>query len=210
VSRAKLIYVDDDPEDIIYFNDFVDGYFNLESIRINNDSVLEDVVDEILNAPPDAIVTDFMLNEKATVGFNGQALVSMLQQRNKHLPCFLLTSHAPDALHATHDARIVQAKAAVMGGNEELTVLFRSQIQKVIADYRINLDNAEAELDALLEIPLEKMDAHQRERAVELDTYIEEHGLGSHPLPMEIKSERSIEMLTKLLHQVDDLLKKNA
>lgn len=208
MSNGRLIYIDEDADDIVYFQQFVDGHFNLEVIHIKNDAVLEEVVDEIMDTPPDAVISDFMLNEKARVAFNGQALIDSLQERNKHLPCFLLTSHPPDAIEATHDARIVQAKAVMMGENDELGKLFRSQIAKIIIDHKVKLAQAEEELDRLVNMPTEDRTAQNRERILQLDRYIEEHGIGVRALPDEIKDEKSIELLTKLVSRVDELLGK--
>ncbi|WP_445495091.1 hypothetical protein [Pseudomonas sp. 8(2025)] len=205
MNNGRIVYIDEDPDDIVYFQDFVDGHFSLETIQVVNESELSDIVDDILNSPPDAVITDFMLNEKATVGFNGQALIELLQERNKHIPCFLLTSHAPDALEATHDARLVQAKAVMMG-EDNLKSLFRSQIAKVIEDHRVKLSRAEEELESLLAIMNNELTAQQRKRIIELDNYIEEHGMTSHALPEELKEERSIKLLTELISQVDQLL----
>lgn len=204
MSKGRVIYIDEDPDDIVYFQEFMDGHFSLEVITIVNDSDINEVIDDIMNSPPDAVVTDFMLNEKATVAFNGQALIELLQERNKHIPCFLLTSHAPDALEATHDARLVQAKAVMM--NNDLKSLFRSQIAKVIEDHKLKLTSSEKELEHLLSFPQDNLTAQQRQRIIELDTYLEEHGLSSNVLPDELKDDRSLDMLTKLVSQVDALL----
>jgi hypothetical protein len=203
------VYVDEDPDEIVYFEEFVHGHFSLNIIKIDNDSSLDDVVDEILNLHPDAVVTDFLLNDKATVSFNGQALIDSLRERNKHLPCFLLTSHAPDALEATNDARIVQSKAVMTGERSDLGLLFRNQIARIIENHRAKLLRAEEELRSLLSLPGEQMTAQERKRVIELDDFIEEHGLGNHALPSEVKEERSIELLTELVHRVDELLKKS-
>ncbi|WP_106805482.1 response regulator [Pseudomonas sp. S5D5] len=206
MNKGRVVYIDEDPDDIVYFQEFMDGHFSLEVVQIVNGSDLNDVVDDIMNSPPDALVTDFMLNEKATVGFNGQALIELVQERNKHIPCFLLTSHAPDALDATHDARLVQAKAVMM--KDDLKSLFRAQIAKVIEDHRVRLNNSEEEFGALLALPREELTAQQRQRIIELDSYLEEHGLSSVMLPNELKEDRSLELLTKLVCQVDMLLKR--
>lgn len=208
MSKCKVIYIDEDPDDILYFQEFMDGHFDVETITIENGSKLDDVVDEILNSPPDAVVTDFMLNEKATVGFNGQTLIELLQERNKHLPCFLLTSHAPDALDATHDARLVQTKAVILG-SDDLKSLFRKQISKVIESHKVKLKKAEDEYYELISYPPSTLTAHQRKRVIELDGYLEEHGMSSDTIPDEIKDERSIELLTALINQVDAMLKKS-
>ncbi|PVZ12618.1 MULTISPECIES: response regulator [unclassified Pseudomonas] len=206
MTKGRVIYIDEDPDEIIYFQDFMDGHFSLDVVTIVNDSDINEIVDEIMNSPPDAVVTDFMLNEKATVGFNGQALIELLQQRNKHIPCFLLTSHAPDALDATHDARLVQAKAVLM--DNDLKSLFRAQIAKVIEDHRLKISRSEEEFYELTQLPRAELTAQQRQRIVELDNYLEEHGLSSNTLPNELKDDRNLDLLTQLVKQVDILLSK--
>lgn len=207
MSKGRLIYVDEDPEDIVYFQDFSDGHFDLEVIQIENDADEDEVLELILSSPPDAVVTDFMLNEKARVGFNGQRLIELIQARNKHLPCFLLTSHTPNALEATHDARLVQTKAVILGG-DDYTTLFREQIAKVIKDHKAEFLAAESELTGLIAMPIDSLTAEQRQRVLELDGYIEEHGLSSDALPLELKEDKSVNLLTQLISQVDALLAK--
>ena len=121
MNKGRLIYIDEDPDDIVYFQEFSDGHFDLEVIQVENDADVEEVLESVLSSPPDAVITDFMLNEKARVAFNGQMLIELIQSRNKHLPCFLLTSHTPNALEATHDARLVQTKAVILGANDYTT-----------------------------------------------------------------------------------------
>lgn len=205
--KGRIVYVDEDPEDIMYFHDFTEGVFELEAIQVSNGTLLDDLVDDILDSPPDAVITDFMLNEKATVGFNGQGLIEALQKRNKHIPCFLLTSHAPDAIEATHDARLVQTKG-VMLGSDDLRSLFISQIAKVIKDHKAEILSAEEELSDLSSVNAHLLSADQRQRILQLDTYLEEHGMASAVLPDELKNNRSIELLVELISQVDLILKR--
>lgn len=207
MNKGRIIYIDEDPEDIMYFQDFSEGHFDLEVIRIENDADVDEVLDGILSSPPDAVVTDFMLNEKARVGFNGQILIELIQARNKHLPCFLLTSHTPNALEATHDARLVQTKAVIIG-DDDYSTLFREQIAKVIKDHKARFLQAESELAELMAKPKDDLTADQRHKILQLDQYIEEHGFSSNTVPLELKEDKSVELLTRLIAQVDELLTK--
>lgn len=207
MANGRIIYVDEDPDDITHFEEFSFGHFSLETVQVVNGDDVDDLVSDILNSPPDAVITDFQLNEKAKVAFTGQHLIEKLQERNKHLPCFLLTSHTPDALEATHDARLVQAKSAIHD-KEDLKTLFRSQIYKVIKDHKEKILASETELGELLSVPPSDLTASQRERIISLDNYLEEHGLAGHSIPSELKDMRSLQMLSKLVEQVDILLAK--
>lgn len=207
MSKGRLIYIDEDPDDIVYFMEFSDGHFDLDVIQVKNDADINEILGDVLSSPPDAVVTDFMLNEKVRVAFNGQMLIELIQSRNKHLPCFLLTSHTPDALEATHDARLVQTKAAILGA-DDYTTLFREQIAKVIKDHKAKFLLAESELAELVAMPVDSLNVDQRQRILELDSYIEEHGFSSSTLPAELKEDKSVELLSRLIAQVDALLNK--
>lgn len=208
MTKGRIIYVDEDPDDIELFQQFVDGKFDLHVIKIENDDELDAVVDEILSSPLDAVITDYLLSEKARVKFNGQVLIEAIQHRNRHIPCFLLTSHAPDALNATHDARLVQPKSIPFGGSDtrEFQVIFLTQIEKVIDKFRNSYANAIREFEELTALPAETITASQRQRIIELDNYIDSHGISSHPIPSELKNDKNLELLSELIQSIDKLI----
>ncbi|KSR49110.1 MULTISPECIES: response regulator [Pseudomonas aeruginosa group] len=208
MSNGRLIYIDEDMDDIEQFQEFIDEKFDLSVLKIENDDDIDSIAEEIISSNPDAIITDYLLNEKARVKFDGQALIEAIQSRNKHLPCFLLTSHAPDALNATHDVRLVLSKSIPFGGDDskDLQSIFLTQIEKLMHNFRKNLQDAVLELDALAGKPTDKLTAIERQRAIELDNFIESHGLSSHPIPDELKDDKNLELLTQLLQDIDKLI----
>lgn len=209
MSKGKVTYIDEDSDDIELFQQFIDEKFDLTVLKIENDDEIDSIVEEILSGSPDAIVTDYLLSEKALVKFNGQELIEAIQVRNKHTPCILLTSHAPDAMGATHDARIVQSKSIPFGGREnaDLQQLFLIQIKKLIEISRKTQEDAIEELEHLNAIPLEELSAIQRQRIIELDNFIDSHGYSSSPIPDEIKDDRNLSLLNELLTNIDKLIK---
>jgi len=206
--KGKVVYIDEDPDHIIYFCDFAGDFFEVEVIQVENGNELESIVDEILSSSHDAVISDYLLNEKATVGFDGQALIEMVQSRNRHIPCFLLTSHAPDAINATHDARIVQSKGIPFGAEDALKTMFRTQISKLIEHYRNGYGEAARELEELCEIPPENLTAFQKQRINDLDDLVESYGFSSSPIAKELKEEKGVELLIKLVASIDELLGK--
>lgn len=209
MSNGRLIYIDEDMDDIELFQEFIDEKFDLSILKIENDDDLDSIAEEIISSNPDAIITDYLLSEKARVKFDGQALIEAIQSRNKYLPCFLLTSHAPDALNATHDVRLVHSKSIPFGGDDskELQSIFLKQIEKLIFSFRKNLEDAVSELDTLIAKPTDQLTALERQRIIELDNFIESHGLSSHPIPDALKDDRTLELLTQLVQDIDELIK---
>lgn len=209
MSKGKIAYIDEDQDDIELFQQFAHGKFDLTIIKIENNDELDSIVDDIFSSSPDAIVTDYLLSEKARVKFNGQELIEAIQERNKNIPCVLLTSHAPDAMGATHDARIVQAKSVPFGGKEfaDLQQLFVIQLQKLIDGSRKKLDDAVEELRQLSIFPPAELDAMQRQRIIELDNFIDSHGFSSTPIPSELKDDKNLILLRELIDNIDKLIK---
>lgn len=210
MTRGRIIYVDEDTDDIELFQGFIDEKFDLSILHVKNEDDLDSITEEIISSNPDAVVTDFLLSEKARVEFNGQSLIEAIHRRNKHLPCFLLTSHAPDALDATHDARLVYSKSIPFGGvrNEELQSIFLKQIEKLIFNFRKNFQDALSELEMLTGKPTEQLTALERQRIIELDNFIDSHGFSSYPIPDNIKDDKNLELLTNLITEIDKLLRR--
>lgn len=208
MSKGRLIYVDEDSDDIELFQQFINEKFDLKIIKIENDDDLEAIVDEILGSQTDALITDYLLTEKARVKFDGQALIEAIQERNKHLPCFLLTSHAPDALNATHDARLVQSKSIPFGGNDlnEYKSLFITQIEKVIKTFRDTHQKLVSEFENLSALDVEKLTAPQKQRLLELDDSLDSYGFTSSPIPTKLKEDTHIALLSKLIEDIDTLI----
>lgn len=208
MSTGKIIYIDEDSDDIELFQQFIDDKFELTIIKIENDNEIDSVVDEILSIDGDAVITDYLLTEKARVKFDGQALIEAIQARNMHLPCFLLTSHAPDALNATHDARLVQSKSIPFGGRalDEHKNLFIMLIDKVIKNFKSNRDLARQEFDTLSAIDVDQLTAVQKQRLIQLDNILDSYGFSKAPLPDELKEEKHLVLLAKLVNDIDVLI----
>lgn len=208
MSTGKIIYIDEDSDDIELFQQFIDDKFELTIIKIENDNEIDAVVDEILSIDGDAVITDYLLTEKARVKFDGQALIEAIQARNMHLPCFLLTSHAPDALNATHDARLVQSKSIPFGGRDldEHKNLFIMLIDKVIKNFKSNRDLARQEFDTLSAIEADQLTAVQKQRLIQLDNILDSYGFAKAPLPDELKEEKHLVLLAKLVNDIDVLI----
>jgi len=208
MSTGKIIYIDEDSDDIELFQQFIDDKFELTIIKIENDNEIDAVVDEILSIDGDAVITDYLLTEKARVKFDGQALIEAIQARNMHLPCFLLTSHAPDALNATHDARLVQSKSIPFGGRDldEHKNLFIMLIDKVIKNFKSNRDLARQEFDTLSAIDADQLTAVQKQRLIQLDNILDSYGFAKAPLPDELKEEKHLVLLAKLVNDIDVLI----
>lgn len=208
MSTGKIIYIDEDSDDIELFQQFIDDKFELTIIKIENDNEIDSVVDEILSIDGDVVITDYLLTEKARVKFDGQALIEAIQARNMHLPCFLLTSHAPDALNATHDARLVQSKSIPFGGRDldEHKNLFIMLIDKVIKNFKSNRDLARQEFDTLSAIDADQLTAVQKQRLIQLDNILDSYGFAKAPLPDELKEEKHLVLLAKLVNDIDVLI----
>lgn len=210
MNKGVVVYVDENQADIEEFQLFADDFFDLHIIKIENEEDIEETFEKIMSHRPHAVVTDYLLNEHARVDFDGQSIIDLLRSKNKYLPCFLLTSHAPDALTATNDAQLVQSKSVPFGNDQgELKSLFKDQISRSIEIYKNLYRTTEFELRELSSIDENSLDARQIERLIELDDLLDSLGAASDPIPREAKNPRSIALLSELVLKVDDLLAKH-
>ena len=72
----------------------------------------EEMIDSIIKINPDAVITDFMLNEyketiKYNVPYNGVELVKSFVELREGFPCFVLTSFDDNAIRQSEDVNIV-------------------------------------------------------------------------------------------------------
>src|ERR1700692_4805494 len=102
----KILFIDEQSTDIDDFKDYVEAANTKENFTVDAEFPLEDIAEMIqliIKHNPDAIVTDFMLNEykeniKYNVPYNGVQLVREFISIREGFPCFVMTSFDDNAI----------------------------------------------------------------------------------------------------------------
>ena len=212
----KILFIDEEQDDIDSFFDYieekdVDGEFEIKSVLPSKS--LEEMVEEIISYHPDAIVTDFMLNEIKTlidynIPYNGVELVEEILMQREGFPCFVITSFDDEAISKSDDVNLVYIKGILHGTEIEskAKASFLDRVKNQIIHYQTNLVTAENRIIELLQKKEETaLNANEEEELIHLDGLIEKALDKRYNIASHIKTESESESLTQLLNKVDEL-----
>jgi hypothetical protein len=219
MNKYKILFIDEETESFDDFRDFVEKSSKADEIDIITQlplDNLEAMMEEIIKLNPDAIISDFRLNEKKidiqyNVPYNGAELVQEFLLIREGFPCFVLTAFDDLAVNESEDVNKVYVKNILHNKDEEgkarATFLDRVIIQ--IKHYKARLENAEEELTKLIALK-EKGEANydDEQRIIELDNFLEKAIDKRGVIPDNFKESSNTEKLGHLLNKVDELINK--
>lgn len=211
----KVLFIDEEKEQQDNFKDYMDAAPDMEVVCIYPEPKLEGMIQKIDELVPNAIVSDFLLNEikvdiQYAVKYTGSELVNEYQRQRPAFPCFVLTSHDDEAVIGSDDVNVVYVKDLLHSGEPEAKAKFYEKIKEQINKYKKSIDEAQEELSALLEKKKnEGLKPSEVDRMVELDTFIEKSLNADSVVPSEYKQPVSLDKLSSLIEKVDLLLAQN-
>jgi hypothetical protein len=218
----KLLFIDEQRETLEDFEEYVEksqlkDKFNVITIFPSED--MEEMIHKIFKIAPDALITDFRLNEMKedityNVPFNGVDIVQEFQSYRYSFPCFVLTAVDDEAVGSSEDVNIVYVKNILYKDETEKDLKakasFLDRIFMQIEHYKNRLAKAEKDLADLL-IIRENEDTNNIEienKIIELDDFLEKSIDRRSSIPEEFKKLSNITKLDSLLDKVDQLVKK--
>ncbi len=214
----KIVYIDECQDDIDYFLEYFDDKdsgknFNIKPLLPAEN--LDKMIDLIFQEDPDAIISDFLLNEYKTdieynVPYTGVELTERILKEKYGHPCFVLTSYDDDAIKTSQDVNIVYIKDILHGIEDKSNAKanFLDIVKNQILHYRKRIQDAENELLELVEkSDKQNLNAKDEARLSELDTFIEQSTDKKSALPKHLKGTKNLDALHKLIESTDELLK---
>lgn len=189
------------------------------------EATLEDMIEVIVKMNPDAVLTDYSLNDYKTdieyeVQYDGGDLAAEIQKRRQGFPVFITTSLGDDAAKDGADAKIIFEKYRSFNdteskinssGDQHLT--FADRLHHEIRAYRKFLEEASSEFDDLLAKQNSTeagLTAKEEERLVELDGILESLIDGKSRIPDTLKEPSNIQKLNELLSLAQKILSKGS
>ncbi|MCG3701527.1 hypothetical protein L5F41_05380 [Aliarcobacter butzleri] len=130
--RYKLGYIDENPGARIDFNGFFEDTYDVHLFDINEETTLESLVDDMVNAELDLIVVDYELSGDGVLDFDADQLIERFTKLKPYFPYIILTYNRDDALDHIHDANIIYDKEEDMIERPES---FKKIIKYNIDDY---------------------------------------------------------------------------
>ncbi len=214
----KILFVDEESGTLEDFEEFVEkssSKAKIEPITMLPLAELDDMVESIIKISPDAVISDYRLNElktdiKYTVKYNGVELVEEFQSIRNDFPCFVLTAVDDEAVNSSDDVNIVYVKNLLYNKEEgNAKASFLERVISQIEHYKSRIKNSQTELAELIDLRKEgKADILIENRIIELDDFLEKTIDGKSVIPAEFKTLTNSKRLDEILNKVDQLLKK--
>jgi len=214
----KILFIDEEKETLEDFEEFVEKFpSRVELIPLTALPLAskEEMIEYIFKLAPDALVTDFRLNEMKrdvtyNIPYNGVDLVEEFQSIRNHFPCFVLTALDDEAVNTSDDVNIVYIKNILYKKEDEnAKAKFLDRVLGQIEHYKSRIENAKKELDELVNLRKSgKADIDIENRIIELDDFLEKSIDAKSSIPSEFKTLSNSNRLDNILNKVDELLKK--
>ncbi len=221
MSKYKILFIDEEMASFDDFLDYVEKSARSGEINPITQLPLEDLdamIERIIALNPDAIITDFNLNEKRVdidynVPYNGTELLETFLSLRDGFPFFVLTAFDDVAINEADDVNKVYVKHILhKSSKEEATKARATFLDRVIASinhYKSKLKKFEEDLITLLEKKKSGEANYEEERRiVELDSFIEKSIDKNSSIPDEYKISSNVDKLSELLSKVDELINK--
>lgn len=163
---------------------------------------------------PDAVVTDFRLNEMRVdihynVKYDGIELINAIREQREGFPCFVITSFDDEAVNGSDDVNMVYIKDILRPEADKAKVTFAERITRQVDKYRSRIGNAKQEILTLMKKRKEgNANVYDEERIIEIDSFLEK-SLGAYEsIPKGLKELSNLDRLNSLIGRVDELLGK--
>ena len=212
--KYKILFIDEEKRQQDEFADFMDHYQDrVELICCYPLSTLVDTIAMIDELHPDAIVSDFKLNDikddiKYNVSFDGSELMDAYLDERPGFPCFVLTSFDDEAIYRSHDLNIVYPKRDLHPSKDD-KITFADRIIQKIVSYQAEISNAQERLNDLMELRRNNQATSKDEQElIELDSFLERSLGQKTQVPAGMKELSNMKRLNELIGKADAILTK--
>ena len=212
--KYKILFIDEEKRQQDEFADFMDHYLDrVELICCYPLSTLVDTIAMIDELHPDAIVSDFKLNDikddiKYNVSFDGSELMDAYLDERPGFPCFVLTSFDDEAIYRSHDLNIVYLKRDLHPSKDD-KITFADRIIQKIVSYQAEISNAQERLNDLMELRRNNQATSKDEQElIELDSFLERSLGQKTQVPAGMKELSNMKRLNELIEKADAILAK--
>lgn len=212
--KYKVLFIDEEKRQQDEFADFMDSYLErVELVCRFPLSGLEETIALIDEIHPDAVVSDFKLNDikddiKYNVSFDGSELMDAYLAERPGFPCFVLTSFDDQAIYRSHDLNIVYLKRDLSPSKDDKITFADRIIQKIVC-YQTEIAQAQERLNELMELRrTDKATSKDEQELIELDTFLERSLGRKTQVPEGMKELSNMARLNDLIGKAEEILSK--
>lgn len=215
----NILFIDEEREVFDNFLDYVDETDTDKKFAVLTEypvKSIDEMIAKVIEIAPDAIITDFQLNDKKTnikynVPYNGVNLIEAFLEIREDFPCFIITSFDDDAILISKDVNKIYIKEILHEPclEKKAKANFLDRVEKQIQHYQYRLAKSEKRLQELLELRKGKKTTLQdEEEIIALDSFLENSINRKEAIPQALKENRNEEYLQELLEKANLLINK--
>lgn len=203
----KLGYLDEDKSNRTTFarqfeNDFKIFMFEDMNKIASLDGLLETLEYERL----DALAVDYQLSGNGKPTYDGDEVVSFLEQRKKYFPVFMVTSYVDDALDKMNDVFLVNDKDRLDDDTYRNDLI--DKVKKAVDSYHRRVETIEEKARALESKQKTEAGLTDEEEKVLLQLHLDLNAIDAkkNPVSAELLKTSSLKDLAELVKNSRELL----
>ena len=203
----RLGYLDDDKGIRTTFARQFENDFEIVMFQdMDKISSLEDLLNALEEEHLDALAVDYLLSGNGLLPYNGDEVVSFLEDHKKFFPVFMVTSHVGDALDKMNDVFLVNDKEDLSVENLRLNLI--DKVKKAVESYHRRVDSIENKVRGLEDKQKSEVGLTNEEEQLLLKLHMELNSIDSkaNPVSAELLQTSSLKNLAELVKNSRTLL----
>lgn len=203
----RLGYLDDDKGIRTTFARQFEKDFEIVMFQdMDRISSLEDLLKVLEEEHIDALAVDYLLSGNGVLPYNGDEVVSFLEEHKKFFPVFMVTSHVGDALDKMNDVFLVNDKENLSVENLRSNLI--DKVKKAVESYHRRVDSIEEKARELESKQKSEVGLTYEEEQTLLKLHIELNSIDSkaNPISAELLQTSSLKDLEELVKNSRTLL----
>lgn len=205
--KYRIAYIDEDSGWLLTFYQTFKNDFEIVRIKVDSNSSIDEIKNEIFKNEIDGVVTDYLLNEEADVDFNGDKIVDAIKSFKPHFPITMLTSYEPQAIQNMNDVHIINGKDVLDGENEEKLKILKSKIKSNIDRYYAKIEETEKRIEELVKKKNEgKLNVSEEEELTKLYILMDEFEPEGKEVPANLVQPEAITKLNDFVNETKEIL----
>lgn len=203
----RLGYLDDDKGIRTTFARQFENDFEIVMFQdMDKISSLEDLLNALEEEHLDALAVDYLLSGNGLLPYNGDEVVSFLEEHKKFFPVFMVTSHVGDALDKMNDVFLVNDKEDLSVENLRLNLI--DKVKKAVESYHRRVDSIEDKARRLEDKQKSEVGLTNEEEQLLLKLHMELNSIDSkaNPVSAELLQTSSLKNLAELVKNSRTLL----
>ncbi|MEZ2414310.1 hypothetical protein ACA086_05045 [Muriicola sp. E247] len=205
--KYRIVYIDESDAWLNTFYQTFKADFEIIRIKVNEESTIDSLIEEIFKNEPDGVVTDYLLDEEGQVDFNGNQIVDAIRKVKPHLPITMLTSYEPQAINHMDEVHIINGKSDLDGESEEALQILKSKIKHDIDNFYRKLSNTQSQIEDLVKKKNEsELEPQEEEDLTKLFILMDELEPDGKEIRANLIKSESITKLNDFVHETKEIL----